>query len=214
MRVLIVGMQGHCSVSLMWRDAGHKVVFDNYEVDYDEIDLIQFTGGSDVSPELYGEISHPRTFSNPDRDRYEKEIYAVGIAKKIPMLGICRGGQFLNVMNGGKMYQDVDRHAMAGFHQALDMLTGRVRQVTSTHHQMMRPAKNAIIVANAYDLSTFKEYMEGDKVARVTHEYADTEALFYPETKCLCFQPHPEYENEDCRKYYFELIDRYITGDK
>jgi gamma-glutamyl-gamma-aminobutyrate hydrolase PuuD len=82
-----------------------------------EADLIQFTGGADVSPMLYGEPKHPRTYCDPNRDQHEANIFWNNIDK--PKAGICRGGQFLNVMSGGSMWQDVDNHAIGGTHAAV-----------------------------------------------------------------------------------------------
>jgi len=114
----------------------------------ENIDLIQFTGGEDVDPSYYQETKHPRTYSNPRRDAAEAAIYHEWVGK-VPMAGICRGGQFLNVMNGGKMWQHVNNHAIGGLHEAYCHVTENFLFVTSTHHQMMRPAENAEIIAVA-----------------------------------------------------------------
>src|SRR5574343_347632 len=76
----------------------------------EKADLVCFTGGEDVSPSLYGEQRHPRTYHNMNRDDRETELFNQCLKNQTPMVGICRGGQFLNVMNGGKMYQDVSHH--------------------------------------------------------------------------------------------------------
>lgn len=76
----------------------------------EEADLVQFTGGSDVFPRLYGEPPHRTTSYNEGRDEKEKQIYELAQELGIPCAGICRGGQFLNVMNHGRMFQDVDNH--------------------------------------------------------------------------------------------------------
>ena len=207
MKVLIVGSNGGCSYGKMYREAGYEIT-----VDIGKADLVQFTGGSDVSPHLYGEKVHATTMAHPPRDEFEKDVYEAALSFDIPMVGICRGGQFLNVMNGGKMYQHVDDHGIHGTHKARDVETGRIVQVTSTHHQMMRPADNAIMVCFA-SLSTSKQYMKDGKVEEDVGESLDTEAVYYEDTKCLCFQPHPEFNRlkiGDTREYFFELLKRYI----
>src|SRR5687768_16963203 len=72
------------------------------------LDLICFTGGEDVTPSLYGEVKHPLTYNNPERDKHEVEYFNQFIG--IPKVGICRGGQFLNVMSGGKLHQHILGH--------------------------------------------------------------------------------------------------------
>ena len=215
MKVLIVGSRGECSYAQMYREAGHTVV-----MTLDEAELVQFTGGSDVSPHLYGEKPHAATSFHNARDVEEQRIYDFAKDLGLPMVGICRGGQFLNVMNGGKMYQHVDNHAIHGTHEAVDKESGKIVQVTSTHHQMMRPTENAIILCVAH-LAETRQSVSGSVVVDdggicLRTNSADTEAVFYEDTKCLCFQPHPEFNRlaiGDTREYFFELLNRYIIGE-
>jgi gamma-glutamyl-gamma-aminobutyrate hydrolase PuuD len=183
----------------------------------DEADLVQFTGGSDVSPYLYGEKEHPRTYAHKERDLLEVRMFERCLEFQKPMAGICRGGQFLNVMNEGTMYQDVNNHAMTGTHGVKDLYSQDVYQATSTHHQMMRPSKKGLILAIASPpLATRKEYVDDGNIKLVTNDHVDVEAVYYPKSNCLCFQPHPEFRNGmECREHYFRYIEDYIfKGDK
>jgi gamma-glutamyl-gamma-aminobutyrate hydrolase PuuD len=180
-----------------------------------EADLVQFCGGADVSPSMYGEPTHSSCYVSPERDRFEAALYELCLARKIRMAGICRGGQFLNVMNGGKMWQDVDKHAIGGTHSAFDHLTGSVVRVTSTHHQMMRPAEKGAFIILTARVATRKVRMgqSGAEIIEFHGKNADVEAVYYPETQCLCFQPHPELggkEVEDCRALYFTYLEEYL----
>ena len=192
----------------MYYEKGYKPV-----LTMEEADIVQFTGGSDVSPNLYHEGPHPHTYFDNKRDIQEMKEYVKALNSNKYMVGICRGGQFLNVMNQGKMYQDVNNHAISGTHIAIDQETGRDIKVTSTHHQMMRKGTNAIIVAYAQNLSTYKEHIDRGCIMRVTEDNVDLEVLWYSDTKCLCFQPHPEIPTgkRECRDYFFELLNRYIN---
>lgn len=177
--------------------------------DPEEADLIQFTGGEDVSPIFYGEIPHAATFSNIRRDEEEAKVFNEWRGKKA-MAGICRGGQFLNVMNGGRMWQDVDRHAVWGGHDALDLETNTLYDVSSTHHQMMDPSTaNSHIILAVAGLSTVKENGEGEVFVQDTKDdRRDVEAVYFPETNSLSFQPHPEFfdPEHDCQRLYFKYI--------
>ena len=62
-------------------------------------DLVLFAGGEDVDPSLYNEKPHTTTYSNINRDISEKKIYQKAKYLGIPCIGICRGNQFLCVMN-------------------------------------------------------------------------------------------------------------------
>lgn len=200
-------LEGNSQYREMFEKAGWNITFD-----LNKADLVQFTGGADVSPFIYGEANHPTTGNDPRRDLVEAGYYALCVRMGKKMAGICRGGQFLNVMNGGKMYQDVDGHAVGGTHECHDIKTGKVVQVTSTHHQMMRlvGGTNVEVVAIAEE-SYYKEYMLGDEPAEAKYPNSDLEALYYVNTNSLCFQPHPEFYGADStREYYFELLERYL----
>lgn len=174
--------------------------------DFFNADLIQFTGGSDVTPMLYGESLRPKTYCSQRRDLEEAGYFAFAQRCSIPMAGICRGGQFLNVMNGGKMYQHVDGHATGRNHILFDRFTSKYCNVTSTHHQMMIPHYSGEVIAIANESKVKESY---DSVFLANE--ADVEVVYYDNTKSLCFQPHPEFYNADStRDYYFELINRYL----
>ena len=177
--------------------------------DIREADLVQFTGGEDVSPELFDEEKHPYTGNSFQRDLFEAGYFAIAQRMGIPMAGICRGGQFLNVMSGGSMYQHVEKHATGHNHDLIDINTGRAISVSSTHHQMMIAGNDGVLVATA-NLGGFKEDMLNNVPTRRPRDTVDTESVYYPTTKALCFQPHPEFfgPEHECFQYYFELIER------
>lgn len=172
---------------------------------YDEVeslshipDLIVFTGGADVTPSMYGARAHPRTFSDPLRDKAERAIWLRSRDRNIPSVGICRGGQFLNVLSGGSMNQHVDGHATGNNHLMRDTSTGEEIMVSSTHHQMMVPGPGAIVLATA-DVVRWPLGMEQN----------DIEVVYYPHTNALCFQPHPEFFATDhpCVQYLNKCIE-------
>jgi GMP synthase-like glutamine amidotransferase len=178
--------------------------------DIREADLVVFTGGEDVSPELYGARKHHTTHNSEYRDRYEADIFNLALKMHLPMVGICRGGQFLNVMSGGEMYQDVTRHC--GDHEITDLITGEVVMVSSTHHQMMKPSPNGVLVASA-GMGGDRTWWDHTVFSRdVSKE--DIEVVWYEETNCLCFQPHPEFTGPryiGMFTYFKSLLERYFN---
>ena len=175
-------------------------------------DLVQFTGGSDVSPSFYDEKPHAMTNCNLIRDKRERIIFNIALKHKIPMSGVCRGGQFLNIMNGGGMWQHVDGHAGKGFHNTVDTDTGESFNASSTHHQMMIPHKTGRIIAIAKE-ATKREKIgkNGQIVSLLGVMGSDVEACFYLKSKSFCFQPHPEYEGFDnLTDRYFKYIAKYL----
>ena len=73
------------------------------------IDGLILTGGADIDPSRFGETSvHPETYDIiPDRDEAEIRLATGALERDMPILGICRGIQVLNVAMGGTLYQDV-----------------------------------------------------------------------------------------------------------
>ncbi|UTT61753.1 gamma-glutamyl-gamma-aminobutyrate hydrolase family protein [Microcella humidisoli] len=70
------------------------------------IDGLILTGGKDVDAALYGERAHPENDApRPDRDAWEIALVHAAIARDLPVLGICRGLQVLNVALGGTLVQ-------------------------------------------------------------------------------------------------------------
>jgi putative glutamine amidotransferase len=71
-------------------------------------DGVLFSGGGDVEPRLYGEQPHPRLGEvEHERDRFELALYRAARARGLPILGICRGIQLINVAEGGTLHQDL-----------------------------------------------------------------------------------------------------------
>ncbi len=74
----------------------------------DMCDGILFTGGQDVSPDLYGEKRlSDKVVCSAIRDRMEKSVLRLALKRDLPILGICRGLQFINAVSGGTLYQDL-----------------------------------------------------------------------------------------------------------
>jgi putative glutamine amidotransferase len=116
------------------------------------VDGLLLAGGEDVEPSLYGAERDPRTGPAAElRDRTELALLRRAIADGLPVLGICRGCQLLNVVQGGTLEQDLsDRtdverhrvrpgvfaeHAVTAHAGVLAGLVGAATRVKSHHHQ-------------------------------------------------------------------------------
>lgn len=179
----------------------------------DNAGVAVFPGGADINPKLYGEEPLQYTFFREEADNNDLALWdKVKNNNDIFKVGICRGGQFLNVMNGGKLWQHVDNHRLgiSRTHRSINLLPipgtkyerSAVVQLTSTHHQMMIPDKSGHVLCIANESQNF--YSADEK--REPSDY-DVEVVWYPNTRCLCFQPHPEITSAfETRNYFFALI--------
>ncbi|MDF2681327.1 MAG: hypothetical protein K0R47_2517 [Brevibacillus sp.] len=81
----------------------------NYDEFIDMVDGILFTGGNDIAPYFYGENPVKELHSMSSiRDEYELSLFKSAYAKNMPIFGICRGIQLINVALEGSLYQDIN----------------------------------------------------------------------------------------------------------
>lgn len=76
------------------------------------LDGLLLSGGADIEPGRYGAQPHPQTADwRPERDLWELSLLEAALERDIPVLGICRGAQLLNVARGGSLRQHVPEDA-------------------------------------------------------------------------------------------------------
>lgn len=201
-KVFIEGVD--TAVTKVFMANGYEVV--NTE---DSADIIVFTGGTDICPLLYKEPKGPQTHFNIERDFRCLNLF-YNSQDKI-RVGICRGAQFLNVMCGGSLYQHVYNHHTT--HEVLDLATKEKWTMTSCHHQMMIPTVDADILLEADEetqaLQTLLEMPDEFVVG------LEVEACYYPEEKCFCFQPHPEYAGApETEVWFFDYLEQIVNEFK
>jgi len=169
------------------------------------VDAVVFTGGHDVTPALYGEEKDCQTGNYEPRDIEEASFFGIALRRNIPLLGICRGSQFLTVMSGGKLHQHIGNHSLSGVHEIITPLSNTVDRihVTSTHHQMMDVSD--LRAGRDYELLAWADNLAGLG--------AEPEVVEYFKTKALAVQFHPEYmpEYSSGYKYYQELIHSHLS---
>lgn len=74
---------------------------------YADIDGLLLTGGPDIDPSYYGEEVHETTEIEPNRDELELFLFKRSREKDIPVFGVCRGIQVMNVAMDSSLYQDI-----------------------------------------------------------------------------------------------------------
>lgn len=187
----------------------------NKEFTKKNVDLVLFTGGEDVNPEYYEDLVGANTYINKNRDEKERDIF--NKFKGCRMFGVCRGAQFLTVMNKGKLIQDVSGH---GRSHEITIRNDGTYTITSTHHQMMWPYN---LPKQSYDLLGYSTYFQSNKYLNgennqmeLPSDFLEAEIVYYPYNTCLCIQGHPEYDTCDLgtRKMCQNLIKKYLFSDK
>tara|TARA_Y100000994_G_scaffold222882_1_gene203439 strand:+ start:3857 stop:4576 length:720 start_codon:yes stop_codon:yes gene_type:complete len=156
-------VMNHLPFDVYWVDyaqgviaAGGVPVFLPLSLDPAEIiprlDGLLMSGGADIDPKRYGAEPEPELQSiEPARDEFELKILELVYECELPVAGICRGLQILNVHAGGSLYQDVPPHSVRDkapstrVHDIttekgsiLEKLYGEKLEVNSLHHQSIK----------------------------------------------------------------------------
>jgi putative glutamine amidotransferase len=146
------------------------------------MDGLLLSGGSDIEPARYGAPTAGSDAVEPERDDLEAAAFAAADARGLPMLGICRGLQAMNVFSGGTLVQHLDGHAGPGWGRgpahthplrlvpgtrlarilSPSNVGGGVLTVNSYHHQAVLPANlSPAYVPAAWSPSPAGDLVEG-----------------------------------------------------
>lgn len=160
-----------------------------------ELDGFLFTGGQDVSPELYGEEKSAKCGENCcERDTMEQALLNEILALDKPLLGICRGIQFLNAALGGTLYQDLPtEHPSAVGHC---MTPPYDRAVHKVHIEPLSPLHDLLglneLPVNSYHHQAVKKLSPKLKAMAYSEDEL-VEAVCLPGKKFIwAVQWHPE----------------------
>ena len=175
----------------------------------ERLDGVLITGGGDLDPALYQGEEHPRVYGiEPERDSMEIHLVRMALEASMPLLGICRGVQVMNVALGGTLYTDLAdqmpgalkhdyfpgyprntlAHAVQVHPQSLlaRVLGGTQFEVNSLHHQGIRSVAPSLrVTAHAPDGLVEGVEVDGHPFAvgvqwhpEWLQEYAPQQALF------------------------------------
>jgi putative glutamine amidotransferase len=162
----------------------------------DRIDGLLLAGGSDIDPASYGEATHPATdHTTPSRDALELSLARGALERDIPILGICRGVQLLNVVRGGTLIQHLPD--VTGGHDQHRRNAGTF--VGNEHEVALVPGSLAALVAGETVHSTLSHHHQAvgrlgaGLVVSGTADDGVIEALEDPSLRyCVGVQWHPE----------------------
>ncbi len=130
------------------KDVKLEIVLSIKEIDAMKPDGVLLLGGADISPRFYGEPKRYVGGTDARRDAVEWTMVRRAFGDGIPVMGICRGHQWLAVAGGGSLYQDVKAQKGAAHHVGRYHALENVRHplathlpelhVNSLHHQAIR----------------------------------------------------------------------------
>ena len=170
------------------RQGGEPIVVDatmgeaDRRATFGSMDGLLLSGGADIDPARYGSPNRGSVSVERDRDDLEAAAFAAAEDRGLPVLGICRGFQALNVFLGGRLLQDVPGHAGSAWGKGTARthplrvapgtrlarilfptnVRGGVLEVNSYHHQAVRREDLAPgLIANATASSAAGELIEG-----------------------------------------------------
>lgn len=174
---------------------------DNIKRQVELLDGLIITGGNDIFPYNYNQEPHVLLKDTlPERDTFELKLIKYAKEKEIPILGICRGHQLINVYEGGTLYQDLS---------LVENSTLRHWQKESRYVKTQRVnIKTDSILSKIYDneimINTF-HHQAVDKVATCFEVIARTsdgiiEAIEHRDYPFLLgVQWHPEMLHSKCK---------------
>ena len=213
-----------CSyINAVYRAGGTPIIippFDSNKQLKDYINLVDalvLSGGEDVAPLNYGENKVVELENiNPDRDKWEISLFKEAYKAEIPILGLCRGMQLINVALGGSLYQDIEHQLNCDFshlpldskrRENLEYVSHEVNILKNTHLNRILCADK--LTVNSHHHQAIKEIAQGLNIA-ARSECGIIEAV---ENKAKSFlmgiQWHPEdlIDNYSCFNNLFaELI--------
>jgi putative glutamine amidotransferase len=149
----------------------------------DRIDGLMLAGGADIDPGVYGAEPHPETIGSvPERDAFEVALVRRALERDMPVLGICRGMQVMNIACGGTLHQHLpelvgheDHRRVLGSFDGADhdvrlapgSLAARaageeLHATKSHHHQGVDRVGDGLVVTGRAQLDELPEALEAE----------------------------------------------------
>lgn len=180
----------------------------NLSKGFDGVDAVVLWGGTDIHPSYYKQQAHPsnqvRLHKTPSaRDRFEWKVMRQAKSLNIPIIGVCRGAQFVCAFAGGSLIQHMSGHHSPHY---ITTNSGETMLTTSCHHQMMQPDKVEHELL-AWSTEKRSHFYEDDRSINLDLD-VEPEIVYFPQVRGLAIQGHPEWAQDSERfvSYVNELV--------
>ena len=177
------------------------------------IDGLVITGGRDVDPAAYGHQPHPATDEPArDRDEWEFALLAEALRRRMPVLGICRGAQVLNVALGGTLVQHLPDVIGHGGHRPGDAVFG-ASTVRITDGSRLAGLLGPGVQARCYHHQGIERLADGLVVSAISDGVIEAVEMPGPDF-VVAVQWHPEETLADLRLFagLVQAARDYATG--
>lgn len=153
-----------------------------------KIEGVILSGGGDVQPSLYGgNPDYPGNYS-PERDETEKSLLEIAIDRDLPVLGICRGMQFLNAYFGGQLIQNIKGEIP----NAMDHIATQHPIILSEGFIAAQLGTNRIDVNSYHNQGFTEDQLSSELTPFAFAEDHTIEGLYHPKYAIAAIMWHPE----------------------
>lgn len=179
----------------------------------DGIDALIMTGGEDIDPSYYNEKAGPNLEEvNSARDQSDYILLNAALERDMPILAICRGFQFLNVVSGGTLYQDMPtQYGTEVLHRSLDQVDFEYHNIGIVQGSKLTEILGAgTTTVNSWHHQGIKD-LGSDLYVIATAEDGMIEAIEKAgENFVVGVQFHPEWHVADGEMEYLAIFEKLV----
>ena len=179
---------------------------------FDELDGIVLPGGADVNPKYYGQENKGSVDIDDELDAFEFALIEKAVSRRLPLFGICRGLQLVNIYFGGTLIQDLENKELHCWEDQKDrshtvhadrssFVYGAYHKtdirVTSAHHQAIDVLGEGLVAVAA---------AEDNIIEAVQHRTLPIYCVqWHPERMCLAFARPDTEDGLPLFRYFLEM---------